>query len=77
MSICKNYRKCEKDTWNHETLRKRHIDGILAQVFVKNSNCLRSADTSVTECNEIVIFMINSSTQQANTVAINVTITVQ
>ena len=40
----------------------------------ENSKYLKSiADTSVTECDVIIIFMDNASTKKANTIATNVT----
>ena len=70
---CKNYRKCEEDyNWNPNTC------------ICENSSYLNSiADTSVSECDEVVIIMDNLSTKKANTtatkktniIATNVTIT--
>ena len=57
---CKNYRKCKKDySWNPSTC------------ICENSKYLKSAsDTSVTECDEIIIVMNNVSTKK--TIATNV-----
>ena len=65
---CKNYRKCKKDyNWNPSTC------------VCENSECLKSvAGTSVTNCDEIVVFMDNLTTKNTNTIAIkktNVTFT--
>ena len=56
---CKNYRKCKNDdSWNPSTC------------IYKNSKYLKSvADTSVTECDEIVIVKNIVSTKKANTIA--------
>ena len=61
----KNYHKCEKDySW------------IPSACICENSKYLKStADTSVTECDEIVIVMDNLSTKRTNTIGINVTST--
>ena len=55
----KNYRKCKKDySWNPSTC------------ICENSKYLKSiADTSVTECNELIIVMYIVSTKKANTIA--------
>ena len=55
----KNYHKCEKDySWNPRTC------------IYENSKYLKSCiDTSVTECDEIVIVMDNLSTKKPNTIA--------
>ena len=56
---------------------KKITVGILAHVFVKNSKYLKSVvDTSVTECDEIVIGIDNLSTKRTNAVATNLTCTV-
>ena len=57
---CKNYRKCKKDyNWNPSTC------------VCENSECLKSvAGTSVTNCDEIVVFMDNLTTKNTNTIAI-------
>ena len=56
---CKSYRKCKKDySWNPSTC------------ICENSKYLKSiADTSVTECDEIVIIMDIVSTKKTNTIA--------
>ena len=61
---CKNYRKCKKDySWNPSTC------------VCENSTYLKSAaDTSVTECNEIVIVIDIVSTKKTNTVTTKKTI---
>ena len=55
---CKNYFKCRKDyNWNPSTC------------ICKDDKYLKSiADTSVTECDEIIIFIDNVSTKKANTI---------
>ena len=60
---CENYCKCKKYySWNPSTC------------VSENSKYLKSiADTSVTECDVIIIFMDNASTKKANTIATNVT----
>ena len=60
---CKNYRKCKKHySWNPSTC------------ICQNSKYLKSiADTSVTECDEIIFVMDNVSTKKTNTIATNVT----
>ena len=60
---CKNYFKCGKDySWNPSTC------------ICQNSKFLRSvADSSVTECDEIVIAMDIVSTKKTNTIATNIT----
>ena len=62
---CKNYCKCKKDNiWNPSTC------------ICENSKCLKSvADTSVMECDEIIIVMNTLSTKKPNTIATNVTST--
>ena len=56
---CKNYRVCQKDyIWNPSTCT------------CENSKYLKIVvDTSVTECDEIVIVMDNLSTKNTNTIA--------
>ena len=56
---CKNYCKCKKDySWNPST----HI--------CENGKYLESiADTSVTECDEIIVVKDNVSTKKTNTIA--------
>ena len=60
---CKNYRKCKRDySWNPSTC------------IFENSKYLKSiADTSVTECDEIIIVMDIVSTKKTNTITTNVT----
>ena len=60
---CKNYHKCEKHySWNPSTC------------ICENSKYLKSvADTSVTECVEIVTVINNLSTKKTNTISTNVT----
>ena len=59
---CKNYHKCKKDySWNPSTCNSKYLESI--------------ADTSVTECDEIIIVMDNVSTEKTNTIATNVTST--
>ena len=55
---CKNYFKCRKDyNWNPSTC------------ICKDDKYLKSiADTSVAECDEIIIFIDNVSTKKANTI---------
>ena len=55
----KNYRKCKKDhCWHPSTS------------ICENSKYLKSvADTSVTECDEIIIVIDNGSTKETNTIA--------
>ena len=62
---CKNYRKCQENySWNR------------SKCISENSKSLRSdADTSVTECDEVIIVMDNLSTKNRNTIATNVTST--
>ena len=62
---CKNYQKSEKDySWNRSTS------------FCENSEYLKSIDdTSVTECDEMIIVMDNVTTKTTNTIATNVTST--
>ena len=58
---------------------KKIIVGILAHVFVRisvKSKYLKIiADTIVTQCDEIIIFMDSLSTKKVNTIAANVTST--
>ena len=60
---CKNYRKCKRDySWNPSTC------------IFENSKYLKSiADTSVTECDEIITVMDIVSTKKTNTITTNVT----
>ena len=62
---CKNYCKYKKDnSWNRSTC------------ICENSKYLKSfADTSVMECDEIIIVMNTLSTKKTNTIAANVTST--
>ena len=62
---CKNYRKSRRNYgWNPSTC------------ICENSKYLKStADTTVTECDEIIIVMDNLSTKRTNTIATNVTST--
>ena len=62
---CKNYHKCQKDhSWNP------------SKCICENSKYLESVtDTSVNECDEIVIVIDNLSTKKTNTIATNVTST--
>ena len=62
---CKNYHNCEKDySWNPSTC------------ICENSKYLKSvADTTITECDEIVIAMDIASTKNTDTIAVNVTST--
>ena len=62
---CKKYHKSEKDySWNPSTC------------ICENSHYLKSfADTSLTECDEIITFMDNVSTKKTNTIGKNVTST--
>ena len=62
---CENYRKCKKDySCNFSTC------------ICENSKHLKSiSDTSVTECDEIVIVMDIVSTKKTNTIATNLTST--
>ena len=53
-------------------MQKNIIVGILAHVPVR---IVSIADTSVTQCDEIIIVMDNVSTKMTNTVATNVTST--
>ena len=59
---CKNYRKCKKDySRNPNTF------------ICENSKCLKSiANTSITECDEIIIVIDAITTKNANTIATNV-----
>ena len=59
----KNYCECKKYySWNPSTC------------VSENSNYLKSiADTSVIECDEIIIVIDNASTKKTNTIATNVT----
>ena len=59
---CKNHRKCEKDySWNPSTC------------ICENIKYLKSvADTSMTECDEIVIVIDNLPTKKTSTIAANV-----
>ena len=59
---CKNFCKCEKDY------------GLNPSTFIyENSKYLNSvADTSVTKCDEIVIFVNNVLTKKTNAITINV-----
>ena len=63
---CKNHRKCKKDySWNPGTY------------ICENSKYLKStADTSVTECDEIIIVMNIVSTKDTNTIATKKTNTI-
>ena len=63
---CKNYRKCKEDyNWNPSTN------------ICENSKYLRSiADTSVTECDEIMIVIDNLSSKKTNTIATKKTNTI-
>ena len=56
---CKNYRKCKKDySWNSSTC------------ICENSKYLKSiAETSVTECDEIIFVMDTASTKKTNNIA--------
>ena len=60
---CKHYCKCKKDySWNSSTL------------ICENSKYLKSiADTSVIECDEIIIVIDNVLTKKTNTIATHVT----
>ena len=60
---CKNYHKCKKDySWNPSTCT------------FENSNDLKSIDdTSVMDCDEIILVMDTLSTKIENTIAINIT----
>ena len=62
----KNYHKCEEDySWNPNTC------------ICGNSKYLKStADTSVTECDEILIVMDDVSTKKTNTIATKKTNTI-
>ena len=64
---CKNYRKCKENySWNPSTC------------ICKNSEYLKSiADTSMTECDEIIIVLDNLSLKKTNTNGTNFTRTVQ
>ena len=55
---CRNSRKCKKDySWNSSTY------------ICENSKYIKSiADTSVTECNEIIIVMVNVLTEKTNNI---------
>ena len=58
---CKNYRNCEKDSWNS------------SKCICDNSKYLNSiADTSVTKYDEIIIAMDIVSTKKTNIIATNV-----
>ena len=59
---CKIYHKCEKDySWYPITC------------VCENSKCLKSfTDTAVTECDEIVIVVVNLPAKKTNTIATNV-----
>ena len=62
---CKTYQKCEKDySWNPSTC-----------ICEKSKNLKKVADTTVTQCDEIIIVMDNLSTKKTNTIATNVTST--
>ena len=62
---CKNYPKCKKDySWNPSTC------------ICENSKYLKSiADTSVTECDDIIIVIDTTAAKKTNTIATHVTST--
>ena len=62
---CKNYRTCKKDYgWNPSTC------------ICENNKYLKSiANTSMIECDEVIIIVDNVSTKKRNTIATNVTST--
>ena len=63
---CKNYRKCKRDYSCNPSTR-----------VCENSKYLKSvADTSVTECDEIVIFIDIVSSKQTNNIATKMTNTI-